>query len=78
MAIEGLDLDFDVDKATKDMLVATAKAAHGCVYYESEVKYNDDSRPVRVILYEKHHKPDPKFAAVLKKQGIELVVRTHS
>ena len=78
MAIEDLDADFDVKKATTDMLVAAAKTAHGYVYYESEVQYNGDSLPKRIILYEKHHKPDPKFAAILKKQGVELVVHTRS
>ncbi|MCK4830762.1 hypothetical protein KA005_84400 [bacterium] len=78
MAIEDLDSDFDVKKATTDMLVAAAKAAHGYVYYESEVAYNGDSRPIRIILYEKHHKPDPKFATILKKQGVEVVVHTRS
>ena len=78
MALEDLESDFDVEKATADMLVEAAKAAHGYVYYESEVTYNGNSRPTRIILYERHYKPNPKFATILEKQGVELVVRTRS
>lgn len=76
---EDLDSDFDVKKATTDMLMAAAKGAHGYVYYESEVQCTGpDSQPVRIILSEKYHKPDPKCAAILKEQGVELVVHART
>ncbi len=79
------EMDFDVEKATTDMLLAAAKAAHGYVYYESESEYDGDSRPIRINIYERYQEPDPKFAAILpkyaailKKEGVEVVMHTRS
>jgi hypothetical protein len=74
MEIEDLFPDFDVKKARDDLLIAAAKSANGYVYYEIKVKYNGDSRPERIDIYEKYAAPNRKLASFLKERGIKCVV----
>lgn len=70
--------DFDFKKATNDMLIEAVKAANGYIYYESEIEYDINHNPKRIVVYEKYCKPDPNFASILKERGVEWSVRAHS
>jgi hypothetical protein len=78
MEIEDFGTDFDINKSKKDLLITVAKEACGYVYYEGEVQYDGYSRPKRIVINEKYRKPNPKFATMLEKKGVEVVMQSHS
>ena len=78
MEIEDFGTDFDVNKSKKDLLIMAAKEACGYVYYESEVQYDGYSRPKRIVINKKYRKPNSKFATLLEKKGVEVVMQSHS
>jgi hypothetical protein len=71
------NLDFDADAAPMEMLIAATKAMHGYVYYEAKLtrtRLPDGSWKERIDVYEKHRKPDVKFAHVLETLGVDAAM----
>ena len=70
-------LNLNPEKVRSDVLMSAARSAVGHVYYNTKLKRTqrkDGLWHTRIDVYEKYRSPNRKFAALLKKEGIEVVV----
>ena len=70
------ELDIDPEEARIDILTGVAKEAKGHVHYKTiytRKQRKDGSWHERIDIYEKYRRPQSKAAALLKKEGVEIV-----